>query len=678
MIDKPGSGQADSVSADTVESPPAERPGSAALATGLKALYWLTPPVLGLLLYGRALTLPFFWDDVPLFQFLYDRPIAQFWFNASLSPYYRPVEFMIWRALQVAISPTAPGPFHAVNVLVWIINAWLVGALAGLLACEDRETIAWLASALLIVFPFAPQAIAWVSAISHPLVTLFTLSACVSLLRFERSRRRRWGAAAVAFAALAPFASESGTVTAGLMGLCWLISVWPVSDWQAGLRRKWPALAIIGACLLLNLAYLPIWASIPKDRSAGAAGGLDLQSVGQTATFFLEGLTYPVQFLARPLMTAGLSDLVAVIALGLLALAGAALLLRDRRWWLLGLGYCCLAGLPIMAALPFAYVITSPRLMSISAPAAALLWAAVAAESVRRIARPGPRLLAAAALATLAAATPAWHVVREIDLHHLALDQVWDLLREVQAHPNDKTLVINAVDWVAPVRATYALGHEGIEVMPGYTTPQLLVWAHTQKLYPVEAVTFPLVFPKLNDLYFATWGEQLDWNAMAVRARQAGRVLLVTYSDGAVTLRPAGRVLPAEGAAQVSFAGRLWLTHVTQALHGDTLDVSLTWRVRAASGEDIFANVVGCDGQVLGLSGGAGLGGVYPVWLWQPGETIEDLRHIRLDARPADGCYRLELGLFDPKGGARTEAYDSQGQRLPDDVFILESSDPGR
>ncbi|MBI3242312.1 MAG: hypothetical protein HYZ49_08475, partial [Chloroflexi bacterium] len=69
------------------------------------------------------------------------------------------------------------------------------------------------------------------------------------------------------------------------------------------------------------------------------------------------------------------------------------------------------------------------------------------------------------------------------------------------------------------------------------------------------------------------------------------------------------------------------------------------------------------------------LGGIYPVWLWQPGESIHEIRRIPLTAPASDGCYRIELGLFNPQTGARTPAFDSNGARLENDVLIVE---PGR
>ncbi|MEK7786718.1 MAG: hypothetical protein AAB658_15010, partial [Chloroflexota bacterium] len=84
----------------------------------------------------------------------------------------------------------------------------------------EGEAVGWLAGALLVVFPFAAQLVPWVAALSHLLVTLLTLGACVCILEFDNSKKPGWAIAAVTLAALAPFASEAGLITSGLMTAC--------------------------------------------------------------------------------------------------------------------------------------------------------------------------------------------------------------------------------------------------------------------------------------------------------------------------------------------------------------------------------------------------------------------------------------------------------------------------
>ncbi|MBI3242313.1 MAG: hypothetical protein HYZ49_08480 [Chloroflexi bacterium] len=647
----------------------------------IKLLFWFTPPVLAIALYGSTLTLPFFWDDVANFQFLFDRPLAQIWVESSGFPYYRPLTFVLWRLIQITFGPLNPAPYHALNILALIACGWVVGLLANRLARNPSELpqetapadeflTGWLAGALMTVFPFAALVVPLVASFFHLFVTLVVAGACVCLLEFERTRKMGWAMAAIALAALAPFAHESGITAAALMAICFAARHLKGNLQSLIARRQ--SLAILALSFLFNLAFIPWWARIPKAQNGGdvGAGWIGWESVGQAIVFFFESLTFPIQFLARPLMKLGLVDMLAVLGLGLAALGLAAAILKERRWLVFGLAYCFAAAAPAIAALPFSYIIVSPRLMMVTAPAAAILWATVIADGTRRLARPGIRIGVAATVVAAISFVPALHISREVRLHHLTLDHLYAFVADLQAHPDDQHLIVNAVNWTAPVNATYALGHEGVEVMPAYLTPQLMAWVHTQTLYNVDAITFPLVFPQLNDIYFSTWGESeaLDWNVMAERVRVADRVAVVQYADDNIQYLEVGNVGPASGEAVVSFEDRIWLTAIEVTLKGQVIELRLSWRVNAVSGEDIFANALDCAGNVAGLSGGASLGGIYPVWLWQPGESIHEIRRIPLTAPASDGCYRIELGLFNPQTGA---AFDSNGARLENDIVVI-------
>lgn len=660
----------------------------------LRILFWLTPPVLALALYGPTLTLPFFWDDVPNFQFIFGRPITEILVASPNFPYYRPLTFVLWRILQVVFGATNTLPFHALNILGLIACGWMVGLLAKELidnserattthrhpfggVAPTKDLIGWLAGALMTVFPFTALVVPLVASLFHLFVTLLTVSACVCALKYDETRKIGWGIAAVVLAALAPFAHESGLMAGVLMALCLVfrflqnqkVSLHALRSTLAAYRST---LLIIALSILANLLFLPWWRSVPKYRPEGEFAWVGWESVGQSLVFFFEGLTFPIQFLARPLMGLGWSDILAVVVLGLIALGLAVLGLRNRKWLLFGLAYCFAAALPAIVVLPFSYIIVSPRLMVVTAPGAAILWAVVAVEASHRLAWERWRPVVAAGAAVTVSLIPVGHIVREVHLHQLALGPVQSLVRQLQSSPNDTHLIVNATNWIAPVNLTYALGHEGVEVMPGYITPQLMGWVHTQALYNAEGVTFPLVFPQLKDIYFATWGDPLDWETMATRVRVADHVSLVRYSDSKIELVDVGQVLPAQGEKVVSFADRIWLTDMNIRLEGQAVVLDLDWRVNAASGEDIFANALDCDGNVLGLSGGASMGGIYPIWLWQAGESINEHRYIPLDSLSPAGCYRVELGLFNPADGQRTEAFDANGGRLENDVVVLE------
>lgn len=61
---------------------------SAALATVLVGL-----------LYGPTISLPYFWDDFPNFNFAINKTYFQLWTDVTGLPYYRPVIFTLYKFL---------------------------------------------------------------------------------------------------------------------------------------------------------------------------------------------------------------------------------------------------------------------------------------------------------------------------------------------------------------------------------------------------------------------------------------------------------------------------------------------------------------------------------------------------------------------------------------------------
>ncbi|MGB9594304.1 MAG: hypothetical protein ACPL7R_09235, partial [Anaerolineae bacterium] len=124
-------------------------------------------------LYRHAIGLPFYSDD--LLQILWVRatPLLDFW--RSVSPYgdYRPLQFSLWKALQV-LGLLQPAPAHALNLLAHALCGALVGALAARHA-ERSAAVAALAAALFAAFPFAVDAVAWASSFSYPLALALAL-----------------------------------------------------------------------------------------------------------------------------------------------------------------------------------------------------------------------------------------------------------------------------------------------------------------------------------------------------------------------------------------------------------------------------------------------------------------------------------------------------------------------
>jgi hypothetical protein len=185
-----------------------------------------------------------------------------------------------------------------------------------------------------------------------------------------------------------------------------------------------------------------------------------------------------------------------------------------------------------------------------------------------------------------------------------------------------------------------------------------------------------LVFPRLETHYFDAWGPAQDWNSMAARLPDYDRVWIWEYSDDRAAFREAGSVtLGAPRAPErvvAAFDGRVWLLAARVELRGQVAKVELTWHSTAAAGEDVFAHVTDCAGTLLGQRDGATLAGAYPLWLWPPGVTVRDVRHVALATPPDNACYRVEVGLFNPADGTRTPAYGADGARLAADSLTLQ------
>jgi len=644
-----------------------------------------------LFLYFPVLSLPFFWDDVANFQHLFGKSIAQVWLDSKGFPYYRPFTFTLWYAMQKVFGATNTVPYHALNVITLLALAWAVSKLAHKLTRDSL--IAFIAGTLMGVFPFAALVVPLVASLFHLLVTLCAVLACLAILEFESTQRLRWAIIAIMFSIVTPFVHESGVTVSALMAVCLsaALLIRNAKNFSAFFAQRLFAVKsffVVLIAFIFNIVAFFIWRSIPKDQGSFEWVGWD--SIGQSIIFFLEGLTYPIQFISRWMMVQfGMKDVLAVAIVGIVGVVILWIMVRDWRWLLLGFAYCYVAASPSIIALNFSYITVSPRLMVYTAPAAVIVWAVAIVSFARRLMslRAGraetdavfktasvyPRWITtslALIITLLIILVPIRHIQYEVQLHHVALDHLWTFLNAMKADPKSKHLIVNEVNWIARPQLTYALGHEGVEVMPGYLNPQLMAWVHTQELYDVDGVTFELIKKDVPNLYYAPWGDHLDWEAMAERTRKADRIWVVRYDENKIDFLELGRVVPASGEAIVSFADRIWLTSIKSEVKSDYIELRLSWRVNAKSGEDIFAHALDCDGNVLGQTDGASLGGVYPIWLWQAGESIHEIRRVPLSS--TSSCYRIEIGLFDPKTGERTMAKDASGKRIENDVFLIE------
>ena len=640
-----------------------------------------TPPLLAIALYWPALQLPFFWDDVGNFNFLAGKGLGEIWTSAAGFAYYRPLGFSIWwLAQRISGAPHAVA-LHALNIFALAGCGWLLGALAMRwlgTATQIGGQAGWaalVAAALLTASPFAALVVPLVASLFHLLVTLLALLGALALLEYRRSAQKVWAMAAVLCIGLAPFAHESG-VAVGLALLC-LLGWQRVPGASAASSRAWaqradPALL---AGIAANALFPLLWLMVPKMR---ADNTLPLRPAGEllrNAIFFLQGLTYPLQPFVLPLKAwSGWDEKLLVSIVG-----GAALLLAGwlcaragtLRYALAAAGFSAAAALPSIITLPELYVVVSPRLLVFPAVGAALLWALTVAALAQRMRWQRSAVLALLALLLF---MPVRYVWSRVQLHVRALAPVAQLVQALRAAPGARHLLVNPVMWLALDRQIYPIVHDGVVVLPEYHSPADLIALNSGVPVQLDGVNFPLVATEPLHHYYDVWGDELFWKPMAQRLRQYDRVWLMLYGDGPLQVVEAGQVMkaaPRTPPLALFGGGSLRLLSAQAVRSGSLLNLELVWQAQQPATAEIFVHGLDCAGKMLGQADGAALARMFPLWLWQAGEAVRDVRQIQLADAPDNGCTQIAVGLFDPASGARLPAVDAAGRALADDRYII-------
>ncbi len=148
--------------------------------------------VAGFLVFGHAIRYPFVHEDI---VFIPQNPHISRWDNITdifkvverpaigeevRVPYYRPLLEILYRVQYFLFGPD-PAGFHSLNIVLHVLNAFLVFLLAGMW----RMPFSWSLGIALIflVHPVQSEAVVCVSGISNLVVTVFVLGAVISYIR---------------------------------------------------------------------------------------------------------------------------------------------------------------------------------------------------------------------------------------------------------------------------------------------------------------------------------------------------------------------------------------------------------------------------------------------------------------------------------------------------------------
>jgi len=629
------------------------------------------------ILYGDAFALPLFSDDLLQIPWLESITWRELWTSASPYGYYRPLWYTLWRLWGGITGGLHPAGLHLLNVIAHFAAAWLAGLLTATWnrpsSPYDEQTIpACVATALFTAFPFSRQAVAWPGALYNPVVSAMAAGA---LLAYDRGRRgygARWIGLALLLTALAPFHYETGLLVGPLVllteGLGWLRHRWS--------RRSWWPLAF--ACLFP--ITLGIWRAM---RGTGATGfGLHLPDLQRNAGYLVQGLIYPTAPLAQWLAARqGLDPelslwLVALPTLALLAWSG---LRWNRDGFGLGIAWFALFALPPVVAMESDWFALAPRFLYMTAAGVALMWAAALSGWLTRLRLPW-RVWATGILLVALLAPAGLFVRAGMRLYEMAGESIWGAARvakgedvargEDAAAREPGVLLVNLPLRITPDERVYPLGFEGITPLPARVTAEELVYVHTGIHDAAEAVAFGIATVNESPGYtYRLFGQEVGWEELAAAVRRARDVYLTRYEPGRIHLIEAGgpgREGSAAGEPLARFGERVALLDAACTCDEDgRVRLTARWRVEEAVKTDvtIFAHLLDPQGTIFAQADGHPLLGMLPFWLWEPGETMRDVRHF--DAVP-DGEYTIRLGMWKQATGERWPAAG-----YPDGVLLL-------
>jgi len=626
---------------------------------------WIGAAVSGALIamcYGFALQLPFFFDDLPIVTWLSRHTWADIWLHSSENAYYRPLAFTIYKFALFLPVGTQQVILHLAALLVqWTTTLLIVRVVQ---ACGHNSKWTVLAAVLLAVHPFLFLALPWITALPHLLVTLLTCLAVYAALRAKDSGSARWWAASLTAIALAPLAHESGAVCGLIVGGFVLI--------QHGLRGSRRRVGFVLLGVTLNVGAVLLRSIIP---GVGATQWPGLRSLVENAMFFLHGLVYPVApLIGRLALQHGWHDFTLVgvaTALLLLTLVWLARRSGDWRWMAQGLWWWGWGALPAAVSFKYGDLFVAPRLHALSSVGVVILWAGIIVELGKQVRHTWGRWLVWSALSGAIVLQNVAFLNHQRALFTTLNRAYQQVLDAAGAEQNVPLGLVNLPAWLAYPSRTYALVTEGVEFLPPYSNIGEFIQVNLG-WRPADGVMFTPVLRETEQV-FGFRGAGLSWEEMRQFAIDHRSVWLAVYQDRQFLLKLVGAVTPAaapSAEALVRFEGGPVIEAANVKEHRrDEWVVTLTWLAAGPVDGEIFVHVRDAAGNVVAQADGPALGGMTPIWLWQPGDRLTDVRYLILPG--GSGPYTVQVGVYNAAGRFPAYVSDIHGllrAHAPDDA----------
>jgi hypothetical protein len=106
---------------------------------------------------------------------------------------------------------------------------------------------------------------------------------------------------------------------------------------------------------------------------------------------------------------------------------------------------------------------------------------------------------------------------------------------------------------------------------------------------------------------------------------------------------------------------------------GETLRLILYWEAANKPTGDytVFTHLLDPSGELLGQQDNQPQGGMYPTYLWDQGERIQDIFELTIDPDAPPGQYDLAIGMYTLENLERVPITDQHGEIAPDNRLLI-------
>jgi hypothetical protein len=607
------------------------------------------------LVYSSTREFSFFLDDAfdlarlemqTTWQILF-QPVADY-------GYHRPITFLLFKTNYDLFGEHNTTALRTIMLLLHALSASSLYLLVRRLTGSEWAIAA---SALFLLFPFSYQTLNIIGAMAHILVVFFTL---LALLFWIEGRYR----GLLTLKILAAFSAilAAWTMEYGVIALPMIVGL------ELYLRRRVDmpelpvnrSLGFLGVLVLGQVIYLVIWFGL--ERGATASSGLD--DIARNGTLWLQSVAYPgTRFLN--LLFAGdepMAYRTVILASVIILAVGLAIhaYVGQIRIALVALGVAFICFLPAMLMLTHEYVLDSPRLLYVTAPAIATFWALLGRGlfTDRRITFAWQGAVAVFILITLVHSHSL--IERRVEMFRTSESVVNAVVEIGEEHSDSPVLLMNTPSWFSfhsMVDQEYPLWHLGVQGIPPYVGLDGLYYATTGENVVIESAALS---PDVSgwDYAFGPHGQFVDHDHINERLRSGYILGVMSISDGVASVHQPGDLTAdgqVNGSSAAVFAERVALDDLDWHVGDATLDVHMEWHVIEPLESDYQIAIETLDsGDNLILEHrDYALDGMSPPRLWQPGDTIRDHRRIAID--PGENIDQVFVSLINTGDETRLE-----------------------